>query len=157
MIKTKILAGVIFGGHKKIAVYITVKDIRSIVLSGSGDFYFKDGLNSNKLEIACSGSGDVIGNINVKILNVSQSGSGDVKVSGKAETSTVSVTGSGDFSGRSLVTINSMIRLSGSGDASVNATQKLDAHVSGSGDISYTGGAKQVSSSSSGSGEIHRG
>ncbi len=147
----------IFSGHSKIAVYVTVKDIRSIILSGSGDVYFKNGLNAGKLELTCTGSGDVTGNMNVKMLNASVSGSGDMKISGKAETSTVSVSGSGDFSAHGLITATTMVRVTGSGDASVNATQKLDARVSGSGDIRYTGGAREVSSSSSGSGEIHRG
>ncbi|MGZ3820533.1 MAG: GIN domain-containing protein, partial [Mucilaginibacter sp.] len=46
--------------------------------------------------------------------------------------------------------------VTGSGDASVNASSKVDASVSGSGDIKYTGGAKNVSSSKSGSGDIER-
>jgi hypothetical protein len=144
------------GNHKKIAVYITVKSIRAISLSGSGDAFFKDGLTADRLELKTSGSGDILGKLNVKTLEIGGSGSGDVRLSGSAETSTISLNGSGDFTGRDLVTATTMVRLSGSGDASVNATQKLDARVSGSGDIRYTGGAKQVSSHSSGSGDIHK-
>jgi hypothetical protein len=149
--------GSIFSGnHKKIAVYITVKNIRAISLSGSGDAFFKDGLTADRLELKTSGSGDMLGRVNVKTLETGISGSGDIKLSGSAETSTISTNGSGDFSGRDLVTVTTMVRISGSGDASVNATEKLDARVSGSGDIRYTGGAKQVSSHSSGSGDIHK-
>ncbi|MES2275547.1 MAG: head GIN domain-containing protein [Bacteroidota bacterium] len=144
------------GGHKKIAVYIVVKDIHAISLSGSGDAFFKEGLSADRLELKTSGSGDMLGKVNVKTLETGISGSGDIKLSGSAETSTISTNGSGDFSGRDLVTATTMVRISGSGDASVNATQKLDARVSGSGDIRYTGGAKQISSHSSGSGDIHR-
>src|SRR5476651_2016164 len=46
-------------GHKKIAVYVSVKDIHSIVVSGSGDVYFKEGITAPKLELNVSGSGDV--------------------------------------------------------------------------------------------------
>ncbi len=149
--------GNIFSGHRKIVVYVSVKDIRAIKLSGSGDVYFKDGISTNRMELTVSGSGDVQGKLNVKVLVTGVTGSGGVKLSGNAETSTVSVSGSGDFSARQLLTSTTMVRVTGSGDASVNASQKVDAHVSGSGDIHYTGGAKQVSSSTSGSGEIHRG
>ena len=144
-------------GNKKIAVYVTIKDVHNLSISGSGDVYFKEGLSAPNLQIDVTGSGDVQGKLNVKTLITKQSGSGDVKLSGTAETSTVSLTGSGDFSGHGLVTATTMVRTSGSGDAAVNATQRVDAHVSGSGDIRYTGGAKQVSSSTSGSGEVHRG
>jgi hypothetical protein len=142
--------------HKKIVIYVSVKDIHAISVSGSGDVSFKEGLHSDKFDLHLSGSGDVQGKLDVKTLSASISGSGDVKLSGIAETSTVGLSGSGDFMARDLVTVTSMVRTSGSGDASVNATQKLDARISGSGDIRYTGGAKQVSSSSNGSGDVRR-
>jgi hypothetical protein len=146
----------LFGGHRKIAVYVTAKDLNSINVSGSGDVSFKEGIHTNSLKLRVSGSGDLIGKVDVKTIETSISGSGDVKLSGRADNSTVSVGGSGDYSGRSLVTINTAVRVSGSGDASVNASNKVDASVSGSGDIRYTGGAKSVSSSKSGSGDIER-
>ncbi|QKJ31966.1 DUF2807 domain-containing protein [Mucilaginibacter mali] len=142
--------------HKKIVIYVTVKEVHDISLSGSGDVFFKEGINAPKLSLSISGSGDVLGKVNVKSLESSISGSGDIKLSGNAETSTISTNGSGDFSGRDLVTVNTMVRISGSGDASVNASQKVDARVSGSGDIRYTGGATQVSSHTSGSGSVHK-
>ncbi|MDB5022340.1 MAG: hypothetical protein JWP78_95 [Mucilaginibacter sp.] len=148
--------GDLFGNHKKIAVYVVAKDLNSIGVSGSGDVFFKEGIRTNSLKLRVSGSGDLYGRVDVKTLESSISGSGDVKISGRADNSTVSVGGSGDFSARSLMTINTAVRVSGSGDASVNASNRVDASVSGSGDIRYTGGAKSVSSSKSGSGDIER-
>jgi hypothetical protein len=143
-------------GNKKMRLYVSARDINSISVSGSGDVYFKEGLNTNSLRLHLSGSGDLQGSITVKNLEAIVSGSGDVKLSGRAEIATASVSGSGDYTARNLATISTAVRVSGSGDATVNASQKLDAIVSGSGDISYTGGAKQVSTSSHGSGDIHR-
>jgi hypothetical protein len=142
--------------HKKIIIYVSVKDIRGISISGSSDVFFKDGLHADKLELKISGSGDVTGKLNVKDLECGISGSGDIVLAGTAQTSTVSINGSGDFKARELVTAATTIRVSGSGDATVNATQKLEARVSGSGDIRYTGGANHVSTSSSGSGDVHK-
>lgn len=148
--------GSLFSGHKKVVVYVTVKDIHGIDLSGSGDIFFKGGLTANRMELTISGSGDVQGKLNAKSLEGHISGSGDLELSGSAQTSNISISGSGDFSARGLVTAVTTIRVSGSGDASINVTQKLDARVSGSGDIGYAGGAKQVAVSSSGSGDVHR-
>ncbi|HEY2580332.1 MAG TPA: head GIN domain-containing protein [Mucilaginibacter sp.] len=143
-------------GHKKILVYVTIKDVNSVNISGSGDAYFKDGLTANSLRLSISGSGDMSGKVDVKILESSISGSGDMKLSGRAENSTVKVVGSGDFTARDLLTVNSSVRVSGSGDAEINASEKVDAAVNGSGDVHYTGAARNINSSKSGSGDISR-
>jgi len=134
-------------GRDRIIVYVTVKSINRLNVSGSGDVFFKNGLSANSFELRLSGSGDVMGRLNVNTLNCGISGSGDIKLSGRANSSAVNITGSGDFSARDLITTSTMIRVSGSGDAGVNASQQIDAHISGSGDIHYTGGARRVSSS----------
>lgn len=140
--------------HKKIAVYVSVKDINSIGITGSGDVFFKEGIKASSLKIRVSGSGDVIGKVDVKSLEANISGSGDMKLSGHAETSAVHVSGSGDFTAKDLATVSTSVHVSGSGDAAINVSGSLDASVSGSGDISYTGGAQHVVKSKSGSGDI---
>src|ERR1700760_248486 len=144
--------GDLFGNHKKIAVYVTAKDLNSIGVSGSGDVFFKEGIHTNSLKLRVSGSGDLYGKVDVKNLESGISGSGDVKLSGRAENSAVNVSGSGDFEARGLVTTNSIVHVSGSGDASINASSSVSASISGSGDVRYTGGAHNISSSKSGSG-----
>jgi hypothetical protein len=148
--------GDLFGNHRKILVYVTIKDVNSINITGSGDAFFKDGVTANSLKLSISGSGDMTGKVDAKILESSITGSGDMKLSGRAENSTVKVVGSGDFTARNLLTVNSSVRVSGSGDAEINASEKVDAAVNGSGDVHYTGAARNVSSSKSGSGDISR-
>jgi Putative auto-transporter adhesin, head GIN domain len=145
-----------FGHHKKTVVYVVIKDVASVNISGSGDASFKDGLTANALKLNVSGSGDMTGKVNGKTLESSITGSGDMRLSGRADNSTVSLVGSGDFTARNLVTTNSAVHVSGSGDADINASNKIDAAISGSGDIRYTGGAKNVSSTKSGSGDVSR-
>jgi Putative auto-transporter adhesin, head GIN domain len=143
-----------WGTHKKIAVYVSVREIHEIGITGSGDVYFKEGIRANSLRIRVSGSGDVQGIVETKTLDCSISGSGDMKLAGHAEQSNVSVSGSGDYSARGLATQNTAVRVSGSGDANINVSNNLEAAVSGSGDVSYTGGAQHVVKSKSGSGDI---
>src|SRR3984885_12213835 len=81
----------LFGNHKKIAVYVTAKDLNSIGVSGSGDVFFKEGIHTTSLKLRVSGSGDLYGKVDVKNLESGISGSGDVKLSGHAENSAVSV------------------------------------------------------------------
>jgi len=157
-IRDKNSSGWHWGGwstHKKVAVYVSVRDIHEIGATGSGDVYFKEGLHTNSLRIGLSGSGDVQGLIETKNLDCSISGSGDLKLAGHADQSSISLSGSGDFSARSLITQNTAVRVSGSGDANINVSNNLNAAVSGSGDVSYTGGAQHVIKSKSGSGDIN--
>jgi len=148
--------GDLWGHHKKIIVYVVAKNLNSISLTGSGDAFFKDGISANALRLNISGSGDMTGRVDAKNLDCSISGSGDMKLSGRAETAGVNLVGSGDFTARSLLTVNCAVRVSGSGDAQVNASERIDASVSGSGDVRYTGAAKMVNSRKSGSGDISR-
>ena len=145
-----------FGHNKKILVHVTVKDLNEINISGSGDVAFREGIAANSLKLRISGSGDMSGKVTVKTLESSISGSGDMRLSGKADNSTVSVVGSGDFRAGSLLTESTAVRVSGSGDANVNVTNSLNASISGSGDIRYTGGAKNILTTKSGSGDIER-
>jgi hypothetical protein len=143
-----------WGNHKKIIVYVTAKDINKINISGSGDVSFRDGITTNSLRLNISGSGDMTGRLSVKTLESSISGSGDMKLTGSAETSSTHIVGSGDYTAGNLVTRDSSIHLSGSGDAEINASNKVDASVSGSGDVHYRGGPHTVNKSKSGSGDI---
>ena len=144
-------------GSHKIKVYVTAKSLNALGVSGSGDAYFKDGLTSDEMKISVSGSGDVSGKIEVKTLDCHISGSGDMKLSGHAENSNVSVSGSGDYNGKEVATVSTAVHVSGSGDASINASTNIEASVSGSGDVSYTGGATNIVKSKSGSGDISKG
>jgi hypothetical protein len=143
-------------GKKKMIVYVSIKDVNAVSLAGSGDVYFKNGLRAPSLKLKLTGSGDLTGKVDVKSLDSSVSGSGDITVSGRAETSNVSVVGSGDFTGQNLTTTNTTVKVAGSGDARVNAADKIDASIVGSGDVHYTGAAKNISSSKAGSGSVSR-
>ncbi len=148
--------GFSWGHHRKTIVYVVVKELNSINLSGSGNVSFKDGVTASALKLKITGSGDISGRVETKALESSISGSGDMRLSGHAGNSTVSVVGSGDFNARNLLTVSSSVRVSGSGDAYVNASDRVDASVVGSGDVHYSGAVKTINSKKSGSGDISR-
>ncbi len=146
----------ILGKSTHATIYISVKDINSIELTGSGNVYFKEGLTANNLKLHLTGSGNVTGKLDAKTLESSITGSGDIKISGHADNSKVSVTGSGDYSARGLTTTNTVAHVGGSGNADVNASESLEASVTGSGDVHYGGNPKNVSKSKTGSGDISK-
>jgi hypothetical protein len=142
--------------HPKIKVYVTFKNLDYIKVSGSGSVVFNDGLTTDELKLQLRGSGEISGKIAVKNLESHVSGSGHIKLSGTALSSNVYVAGSGNFMASELITSNSAVRVSGSGDAKINANDKITAAVSGSGNVNYTGSAKKLMSSTSGSGSISK-
>lgn len=146
--------GDLWGHHPKIRIYVAIKDVDAVEVTGSGDVFFKDGLHANSLHLAVSGSGDMTGRVDVKTLQSNISGSGDMKLNGHAENSNVSVIGSGDYTARDLTTSSTTVSVTGSGDAEINASNTVNASVSGSGDVRYTGGAHNVHKMKSGSGDI---
>ena len=143
-----------FWNNRNVTVYVTAKNVDEIGLSGSGDLKIEDQLNTNNLELHISGSGNCQGKINVKKADVSVSGSGDFKIAGNADESDVRISGSGNFEASALITKTTAIHVSGSGNARVFASESLDASVSGSGDVRYSGHPKNVSKVAHGSGDI---
>jgi hypothetical protein len=143
-----------FWNNRKITIYVTAKSLNSVALTGSGSLKMENEFIADKIQLKLSGSGDFEGKINVKTVEVMISGSGDFNVAGKADESTIALSGSGDFDGNRLITKSTAIRISGSGDANIYASEKIDASVSGSGDIHYSGHPKSVSKIARGSGDI---
>ncbi|WP_036678271.1 head GIN domain-containing protein [Daejeonella oryzae] len=137
----------------KVTVYVTAKSLNSITLSGSGDIKVEGTVKSEKLTNTLSGSGSIslTANANEYLGNIS--GSGKMMISGNAKHAIIKIGGSGNFEGRNFSTIDSDVKVSGSGNVSIKAEKTLDAMVSGSGNIRYSGNA-QVSKIKNGSGNI---
>jgi Putative auto-transporter adhesin, head GIN domain len=145
------------GDNDEVKVYITVKDIEAISVSGSGDLIGETKIVAGDLDLSVSGSGslkieieasgDVEGNV---------SGSGDLFLKGKCKSFESSVSGSGKVSLTTTITETASFGVSGSGKieasgsaATVKATisgsgkvlaanletNKCDVRISGSGDV----------------------
>ncbi|MBC8053181.1 MAG: DUF2807 domain-containing protein [Sphingobacteriaceae bacterium] len=144
-----------WNSRQKIKIYITAKSLNSLSVSGSGHMEVNGTLKANTLNTQVSGSGNIRIGIETSTLNSSVSGSGSIKVSGRTSGAHISVSGSGQFQGRNLKTSTTDVKVSGSGNASIYADDKLNAVLSGSGSINYSGNA-QVNQTKSGSGRISR-
>lgn len=143
--------------NKKVLVYITMPQVEKLSISGSGDIVAQTPINSNRLDMGISGSGDIkIEDLSVKAIDVSISGSGDILLAGKniSESATYSVSGSGDIRAEGLQCKKVEVHVSGSGDVRVWAVDELNSKVSGSGDVYYKG-RPLINSKSSGSGGFH--
>ena len=165
--------GVNINPSKSITYTLTVQDLDSITLAGSGAFHVGS-LNSGNFGVSVSGSGDVdissldaeelsielngsgdilVEDISVKTVDTSLQGSGDIELEGQANTQKVRVNGSGNYRAGDLQTNTADVNVPGSADVTVWVENELNITVSGSGDIRYYG-KPAIDQNISGSGDI---
>lgn len=141
--------------HTRHPIVVTVdcKTLDAVFASGSGDIRI-DRVQTHAFNLAVSGSNDVeVDALETEILGVSMSGSGDFRAAGHALTQGYSLAGSGDVHAADLVGEQVAVKIAGSGDAQVHATQTLAVSIAGSGDVRYRGHPR-VSRAIAGSGEV---
>lgn len=140
--------------NNPIKITIPFEDISNVSLSGSGDLWNEDIINSTALSVALSGSGDIVLKVKANSVESALSGSGDITLKGSTNNLESKVSGSGDYHGFDLEANNVEVYVAGSGDAKVISNKALKARVSGSGDIAYRGNPDLEDTKVAGSGSI---
>ncbi len=140
----------------KITAYITVKDLKGVFVSGSGDIIGKNQIKARDFTASISGSGDIELDLEADYVNSKISGSGNIELEGQTEKAKLSISGSGKYFAEKLVAGDYQISMSGSGRVSINLNGDLDARISGSGKVYYMGKPTRVNSSVSGSGSVRK-
>ena len=134
-------------------VFITVKNLKGVAISGSGDISGKGRFVTETFYAEISGSGDVDLEVETSKLASKISGSGAIRLAGKAQDYTVSISGSGEINAFDVQAETVSVKISGSGDCRVHAAESLDAKISGSGDVYYKG-RPRINTKISGSGSL---
>lgn len=141
---------------KDVSITIPVEHINSLTLSGSGNIVGRKTIKTDYFETSMSGSGDISLSLDATSAKASLSGSGDMVLSGITTNFEVFISGSGDINAYDLIADNVVASVSGSANIKVTANKKIDAKVSGSGDIDYRGNPEKINSKVSGSGDISK-
>lgn len=178
-----------------ITILVTMRDVESLVVSGSGKIVGRTLLRTDDLVTRVSGSGTIEAEIYSDDVQVNVSGSGTVRLTGNCDGMRSQVTGSGNVrtdlvvSGESSFTVSGSgsiaargktpyleasisgsgridapdleaerceVRISGSGGMNIHVTRELNANISGSGHVNYSGNPQKVNSNASGSGKVRK-
>lgn len=123
-----------YSNTRPVTVHVTLKSLEAVSLSGSGSLSVQ--------------------NFQGETFKVDLDGSGDIEVSGTADRADMTLGGSGKINAEQLKANSVKVTVDGSGEANVYAGEQLDAVVSGSGTIRYSGNPAQVNKDVSGSGSI---
>ena len=83
--------------HKfgRVTIYVTVPELESIAVSGSGDVRSEGRIKSDNLEARVSGSGGIELEVEAEEMESRISGSGQIALSGNTGSSNISISGSG--------------------------------------------------------------
>ena len=140
----------------KIDIYITTPEINEISLGGSGMVRGETPISSDDLELEVSGSGKIRLQVSADRLTQRISGSGNIELSGEADSADVGISGSGSLNAEDLSVDHYNIRISGSGKCRIHAGDSIEANISGSGSVYYTGDPDRIISNVSGSGKVRK-
>jgi hypothetical protein len=127
--------------------------LSEIEIYGSGGFK-GDRISSKNIKLRVFGSGDIQIPVETRSLDLEISGSGDIELIGAAESARLGIRGSGDIDLSEISLQDATANISGSGDIKLRVENRLEASISGSGDIAYAGNPKEIKRSVSGSGDI---
>jgi hypothetical protein len=154
MLEIGVRDGVNLDPTRPVRFYLTVEELDTIVLSGSGNIEAPD-LEAKRFSVTISGSGEVkMGDLTANRLNVTISGSGNLDIAGdRVGEQDIIISGSGEYQAGDLSSESVEITISGSGNATIWATDSLNVGISGSGSVNYYGNPR-TTFSASGSGKV---
>lgn len=141
---------------KEMVVFVTVANLHSLQINGSGDVKSENTIKGMDLDIDINGSGDVKMDLDVKNVATGINGSGDVELSGVSGDFRLKIAGSGDFDGDNMRLNLCEITVYGSGDVRLSGSaSNVELDQSASGDINlYNLEAQDLTARSNGSGDI---
>ena len=138
-------------------IWVTMPEVESLNVSGSGDIVAETPINADELELKVSGSGTIdISELKGDEIGAAISGSGDIKLAGSADEMELRISGSGSVYADGLKLSECGIKISGSGSCKIDVTGELDVSISGSGRVTYYGNP-QIDARVSGSGRVRKG
>jgi len=143
-----------FWRKKPITVYVSMPRVRKLSVAGSGSIVGEATIYSDTLTVELTGSGEIELDVDTKQLGSIIYGSGEIRLSGSAKAFQHTIAGSGDLNAFNLETESSDIKITGSGNCELSASNRLNVLISGSGTVFYRGDPRTVSQEVSGSGKI---
>jgi hypothetical protein len=121
-------------------VEVTLPELESVVMSGSGTISVKDKFETTKLSVSLAGSGLITAPlISCNFADIEIGGSGTIRMGGYSSKMDLTIAGSGNFSGEKFNVDTADVTIAGSGEVRTNVTRTLSATISGSGSIYYLG------------------
>jgi hypothetical protein len=139
------------GETKVIFTYVSLY----LIKSDGASLVKTDGLlSSDELMIVASGASNMILEVKTLKLNSGASGAATLILKGEAPNHEAKISGAATLNALDLQTDSTYARVSGAGNAKVNASRRLSGQVSGAGDLSYVNTPENMDVEKSGAGDF---
>lgn len=163
LIRTEVVAGTLRIETRKpvshptvMKVYVTVKDLKNIDVSGAVNIDTDGRLTVSELGIDASGASEAKMELAVQLLRLDCSGASKMKFNGSATEVKMDLSGASEIFAYDLLSDSYDIEISGAGNAQVNVSKRIRAEISGAGSVKYKGSPAEVDQSVSGAGSIRK-
>jgi hypothetical protein len=125
---------------KAIKIFITVPKLFYARLDGVGGFLGQNKFIYNDAVVyEIRGAGGFKAEMTTAKFVGMIKGAGEMEIAGTATNKEITISGAGKFEGRNLISQNATIKVSGVGNAYVNAQKKLVVTITGVGSVFYKG------------------
>ncbi|MGN7720120.1 head GIN domain-containing protein [Chitinophaga sp. 22620] len=153
-LRVKIRNGVNLKRIKPIHVYVQGEQYKKIIFSGSGSLKGPDTIRATGFTYEINGSADADLKVDANEVRMYVNGSGNLRLEGRSNAWYSEINGSGNVGGRDFQTASADMNVNGSGEQTIWVTDRLDARISGSGNIRYKGAPGTVNVKIAGSGKV---
>jgi hypothetical protein len=137
-------------------VYITVKELKHIDISGAVDIQTEGKISATELSLDASGASDSKLELAVQKLDLGCSGASKMKFTGMANTINADLSGACDIFAFDFPAESIDLSISGAGKAELQVSKKLRAQISGAGSVHYKGSPTEIDQQVSGAGSIKK-
>lgn len=137
-------------------IAITIPNLKTLALNGSGDINVDDFFSQTMLEVSMNGSGHItLGIFSCHSISLNASGSGSFTGNSPCTVNTLDITksGSAEYKAYAISSSNCQVNSTSSGLTQLTATETLNVNIKGSGDVYYKGNPT-IESSLEGSGKL---
>lgn len=111
------------GGPLK--VYVSSKTLRKVGIAGAGDFYCRQPLQTDRLDMSIAGAGDIdLADVTAKRIEASIAGAGDIELLARKADVDLSIAGAGDIEGTLVDCGNVTSSIAGAGDITLKGNAK---------------------------------
>jgi len=139
----------------ELTIYTCSHNLNQAEISGSGKLRLKGEVNAKDMELAITGSGNILtdslicNNLTAKIT-----GSGNMQLTGASNQSSYAITGAGNIKAFSNLVQELSCKITGAGNIEALVTKKLNINITGSGNISYRGTPGTINQNVTGAGKV---
>lgn len=137
-------------------VYVSMKNVTELRVNGGGKIQSENSISADQLTVGLAGGGSMDVDIKGNAVTAEVSGSGSLTLRGYATSINATVSGSGGLKAFDCPLEGATLKVTGSGNAELNATNTADIFVYGSGSVKIKGNTKTLMKKVYGSGSVDR-